>query len=116
MDNFFPNPNCNACPPQNDITVGVILDVNRQNRSFSTISNGNPFSIIQFNVPNNAFIFDRFGRPLDFNRLTPGMPCLGTSCQLYDIQYSTANYRLRNTGTITKKFCKQNSCIRHDSS
>lgn len=73
MDNFFPNSYCNACPPQNDITVGVILDVNRQNRSFTTISNGNPFSIIQFNVPNNAFIFDRFGRPLDFNRLTSGM-------------------------------------------
>ena len=73
MDNFFPNPNCNACPPQNDITVGVILDVNRQNRSFTTISNGNPFSIIRFNVPNNAFIFDRSCRPLDFNRLTAGM-------------------------------------------
>ena len=68
MDNFFPNSYCSACPPQNDITVGVILDVNRQNRSFTTISNGNPFSIIQFNVPDNAFIFDRFGRPLDFNR------------------------------------------------
>lgn len=73
MDNFFPNPNCNACPPQNDITVGAILEVDRQNRSFTTISNGNPFSIIRFNVPNNAFIFDRFGRPLDFNRLIPGM-------------------------------------------
>ena len=73
MDNFFPNSTCYACPPQNDITVGVILDINRQNRSFTTISNGNPFSIIQFNAPNNTFIFDRFGRPLDFNRLTPGM-------------------------------------------
>ena len=73
MDTFFSNSTCNICPPQNDITVGVILDVDRQNRSFSTISNGNPFSIIRFNVPNNAFIFDRFGRPMDFNRLTTGM-------------------------------------------
>ena len=54
MDNIFSNPNCNTCSLQTDITVGVILDINRQNRSFTTISNGNPFSIIQFNVPNNA--------------------------------------------------------------
>ncbi len=73
MDNFFPNPNCNACQPQNDITTGAILNVDRQNRSFTTISHGNPFSVIRFNVPNNAFIFDRSGRPLDFNRLMPGM-------------------------------------------
>ena len=74
MDNFFPNQSCNACPPQNDnITVGTILEVNRQNRSFTTISNANPLSVIRFNVPNNAFIFDRFGRPVEFNRLTPGM-------------------------------------------
>lgn len=74
MDNFFPNSNCSSCPPQNNnITVGAIVDVDRQNRSFTTISNGNPLSIIRFNVPNNAFIFDRFGRPMDFNRLMPGM-------------------------------------------
>lgn len=73
MDNFFPNTNCNVCPPQSNVTVGVILEVNRQNRSFTTISNGNPLSLIRFNVPENAFIFDRFGRPMDFNRLTAGM-------------------------------------------
>lgn len=71
MDNFFPN-NC-TCPPQANITAGAILEINRQNRSFTTISNGNPLSIIRFNVPENTFIFDRFGRPIDFNRLTPGM-------------------------------------------
>ena len=73
MENIFPNSNCNTCPLQNDITVGIILDADRQSRSFSTISNGNPFSVIRFNVPDNAFIFDKSGRPLDFNRLTPGM-------------------------------------------
>lgn len=72
MDNFFPN-NCNVCPPQANITAGAILEIDRPNRSFTTISNGNPFSIIRFNVPENAFIFDRFGRPMDFNRLIPGM-------------------------------------------
>ena len=73
MDNYIFNPNCNTCLPALDITNGAVLQVNRQSRSFTTISNGNPFSIIQFNVPNNALIFDRFGRPIDFNRLTPGM-------------------------------------------
>ncbi len=73
MDNFSPNTNCNFCPPQTNVTTGAILEIDRQNRSFTTISNGNPFSITRFNVPNNAFIFDRMGRPMDFNRLTPGM-------------------------------------------
>ena len=97
MDNFFPNSNSNACPPQNDITVGVILDVNRQNRSFSTISNGNPFSIITFNVPNNAFIFDRFGRPLDFNRLMPGMRVWvrHANFMTYSIPPQTTAYEIR---------------------
>ena len=72
MDHYSTNTNCN-CFPQNNITTGVILEIDRQNRSFTTISNGNPLSIIRFNVPNNAFIFDRMGRPMDFNRLMPGM-------------------------------------------
>lgn len=97
MDTFFPNSNCNACPPQNDITVGVILDVNRQNRSFSTISNGNPLSIITFNVPNNAFIFDRFGRPLEFNRLMPGMRVWvrHANFMTYSIPPQTTAYEIR---------------------
>lgn len=73
MDNYIFNPNCNTCPPPLDTTNGAILQIDRQNRSFTTISNGNPLSIIRFNVPNNALIFDRFGRPVDFNRLTVGM-------------------------------------------
>ncbi len=74
MDNYFSNQNCcNACPPSNEITMGVILEIDRQNRSFTTISNGNPLSIIQFNAADNALIFDRFGRPIGFNQLTAGM-------------------------------------------
>jgi len=54
-------------------TTGLITDINRQNRSFITISNGNPVSVTQFNVPESALIFDRFGRPTDFNALRQGM-------------------------------------------
>ena len=54
-------------------TTGVITDINRRNRSFITISNGNPVSVTQFNVPENALIFDRFGRPIDFSGLRQGM-------------------------------------------
>lgn len=60
-------------PMRDNITVGRILDVNRQNRNFTTIRDGNLSSIIQFNVPENAIIFDRLGRPMDFSRLSPGM-------------------------------------------
>lgn len=56
-----------------DITVGNILDVDRNNRSFTTISDRDFSTIIRFNVPENAMIFDRIGRPINFSRLTPGM-------------------------------------------
>lgn len=56
-----------------DITVGNILDVDRNNRSFTTISDRDFSSIIRFNVPENAMLFDRMGRPVNFSRLTPGM-------------------------------------------
>ena len=56
-----------------DITIGNILDVDRNNRSFTTISDRDFSTIIRFNVPDNAMIFDRMGRPVNFSRLAPGM-------------------------------------------
>ena len=56
-----------------NITIGNILELNRNNRSFTTISDRDFSTIIQFNVPENAMIFDRLGRPMNFSRLTPGM-------------------------------------------
>lgn len=58
---------------QDNVTVGRILDVDRNNRSFTTISDRDASSIIRFNVPENAVIFDRFGNPMRFSRLMPGM-------------------------------------------
>lgn len=56
-----------------NITIGNILDVDRNNRSFTTISDRDFSTIIRFNVPENAMIFDRIGRPMNFSRLAPGM-------------------------------------------
>lgn len=60
-------------PQQDNITIGRILDIDRNNRSFSTISDRDFSSIIRFNVPEEARIFDRIGRPINFSRLSPGM-------------------------------------------
>lgn len=60
-------------PMRDNITVGRILNVDRQNRNFTVIRDGNLSSIIVFNVPENAMFFDRLGRPMNFSRLTPGM-------------------------------------------
>lgn len=55
------------------VTVGRIIDIDRQNRNFTTIGDNNRSSIIRFNVPEDARIFDIAGRPMNFSRLMPGM-------------------------------------------
>lgn len=60
-------------PMRDNITTGTILDVNRQNRNFTTIQNGNLSSIIRFNVPKNTVVLNRNGIPMNFSRLVPGM-------------------------------------------
>lgn len=59
--------------PSDNITVGRILDIDRQNRSFTTISDGNLSSVTRFNVPRNAIILSRSGRPVDFSMLFQGL-------------------------------------------
>ena len=60
-------------PHNNNNHTGRIVNIDRENRNFTTISDGNLSSTIRFNVPMNARIFDVFGRPMNFNRLSPGM-------------------------------------------
>ena len=64
------NPNCNC---SDNTTIGRIIDIDRTSRHFTTISDSNRSSIIRFNVPEDARIFDIFGRRMNFSRLTPGM-------------------------------------------
>ena len=59
--------------PRENITVGRIVETNQRNRSFMTISDRDFSTIIRFNVAENARIIDRFGRNVNFSRLTPGM-------------------------------------------
>lgn len=59
-------------PPEN-MTTGRILDIDRENNNFTTISDGNFSSIIRFNVPENIPVTDRSGRNIGFTRLVPGM-------------------------------------------
>lgn len=58
---------------ENNTTIGRIVDIDRKGRNFTTISDGNFTSIIQFNVPQNTPITNRMGRNIDFNSLFPGM-------------------------------------------
>ena len=58
--------------PEN-ITIGRILDIDRGRRSFTTISDRDFSSIIRFNLSKDTMIFDRFGREINFSRLTRGM-------------------------------------------
>lgn len=62
-----------CCIPSDNITIGRIINVDRESRSFTTISDRNLSSTIRFNVPMNARIFDMFGRPIPFHRLIPGL-------------------------------------------
>ncbi len=54
-------------------TTGRIVDVDRMNRNFTTISDGNFTSIIRFNVPQNTPVTNRLGKSMSFNGLVPGM-------------------------------------------
>ena len=58
--------------PEN-VVIGAILNIDRNNRSFTTISERDFSTIIRFNVPEDAVILNRLGRPVDFERLVPGM-------------------------------------------
>lgn len=62
-----------SSPLMDNTTTGRIVEIDRPNRSFTIISGNNLSSVIRFNVPNNTPIFDRSGRPVNFQRLVPGM-------------------------------------------
>ena len=56
-----------------ETTVGRILEVDRNNRSFTTISDRDLSTVIRFQVPDNARIFNRAGNPMNFLGLGVGM-------------------------------------------
>lgn len=60
-------------PKQEEITEGTILNVDGRARNITTVSDRDFSTVTRFNVADNTRIFDRFGRPMDFSRLRPGM-------------------------------------------
>lgn len=59
--------------PSDVITTGNIRDIDRRNRSFTTIQGRDESSIIRFNLTDDAVISNRQGRPMQFRQLMPGM-------------------------------------------
>ena len=59
--------------PQEEVTIGRILEVDRRGRNFTTIRDRDPSSIIRFNVSEDTTFLGRGGRPIDFAALTPGL-------------------------------------------
>ncbi len=64
--------NSNRPPMPSSVTNGIIIDMDRQNRNFTTISGTNPSSIVRFNAPDNVIVIDRNGRPGNFSTLMTG--------------------------------------------
>lgn len=56
-----------------NVFVGRIINVDRQLRQFTAVSDRSLSSAIRFNVPTNVRIFDILGRPMNFSNLAPGM-------------------------------------------
>lgn len=60
-------------PMPDNITIGRILDINRNNRSFTTMTDRDFSTVMRFNTSDNTTFLDRFGRRMEFSRLNPGM-------------------------------------------
>lgn len=60
-------------PMPDNITIGRILDINRNDRGFTTITDRDFSTVIRFNSSDNTIFLDRFGRPMNFSGLNPGM-------------------------------------------
>ena len=56
-----------------DMTTGRIWNIDRNNRSFDTITGQNFSTLTRFHVPEEARILNRMGRPMDFSDLMLGM-------------------------------------------
>lgn len=67
------SPRLDRPPVMNDVTIGRIWNVNRNNRSFDTITGQGFSTLTRFNVPDNARILNRMGRPINFSELMIGM-------------------------------------------
>lgn len=56
-----------------NIKIGRIIDTDRQSRSFTTMTDSDPSTILRFNVLEDAKIFGLCGCPIHFSELHPGL-------------------------------------------
>ena len=68
----FPFENQMMPDEQEPIAIGRVVNVDRQNNSFTVMTDRNPTSAIRFNLADNARITDFFGRPINLCCLAPG--------------------------------------------
>ncbi len=55
------------------VVIGTIAEVDQKKRNFMTMREGDFYTMIQFNVPEDALIFDCLGKPMNFSELCPTM-------------------------------------------
>lgn len=60
-------------PMSEELTTGRIWNIDRNNRSFDTVTGQNFSTLTRFYVPEEARILNRMGRPIDFSDLMLGM-------------------------------------------
>lgn len=60
-------------PEVGNVTIGRIINVDSRNQYFFTMSDGNPSTMIRFNVSPNTIVLDSVGRQISFSRLVPGL-------------------------------------------
>ena len=60
-------------PEVGNITIGRIINIDTRNQFFITMSDGNPATMIRFNVSPNTVVLDSIGRQIRFSRLVPGL-------------------------------------------
>lgn len=60
-------------PEIGNVTIGRIINVDSRNQYFLTMSDGNPATMIRFNVSPNTIVLDSVGRQISFSRLVPGL-------------------------------------------
>ncbi len=73
---------------QEEVTVGRIVDVDRQNRSFTTISDGNLSSVIRFN---GCTDFKQLWQADEFCEPRSRSESTGASRRVYDNEHSAAD-------------------------
>lgn len=60
-------------PEVGNVTIGRIINVDSRNQYFLTMSDGNPSTMIRFNVSPNTIVLDSVDRQISFSRLVPGL-------------------------------------------